>query len=144
MEEKQHAKKCEFTRRMTVDVHAQHPKENLQFCDCDGYHTFKELYEHRYALYIALCKELHCERERATREGGKVRYAKVWRSKLHSDGTMFDDSFIMGIGKDKGDQISYHFPLKMWEQTNFAETLDIAPEFDGHTPDDVLKRLKNL
>ena len=36
-------------------------------------------------------------------------------------------------------QITYHLPLSKWEETGFAETLEKAPEFDGHTPDDVLE-----
>ena len=135
----EHAKKCEFTRRMTIHVHAQHPKENLKFCDCDGFHTFKELYGHRYQLFMALCKAFRNDPQYQT--GQKT---QIWRSKLHRDGTMFSDSFIIGIGKEKGEQISYHFPVSMWEKTDFAETLDIAPEFDGHSSDDVLKRLSQL
>jgi hypothetical protein len=57
---------------------------------------------------------------------------------------MYDDQFIMGIGKDRGEQITYHLPLSKWEETNFAETLNRAPEWDGHTSDNVLERLKNL
>lgn len=52
--------------------------------------------------------------------------------------------FVLGIGKEKGEQITYHLPLSRWEETNFAETLDRAPEFDGHTPADVLERIKKL
>ena len=50
----------------------------------DGYHTFTELYEHRIALFIALC--------RARSEDDKF-YGidEIWRSKLHSDGTSFED-----------------------------------------------------
>jgi hypothetical protein len=110
----------------------------------DGYHTFGELYEHRITLFIALCKELHRERERATREGGMVRYIKTWRSKLHSDKTSFEGWFVLGIGKDAGDQITYHLPMSKWDETSFAETLECAPEFDGHTSNDVLERLKSL
>jgi hypothetical protein len=50
----------------------------------------------------------------------------------------------MGIGKEKGKQISYHLPLSRWDETYFAETLDKAPEWDGHTSADVLERLKTL
>jgi len=96
----------------------------------DGYHTFGELYEHRITLFIKLCSLL------ITKE--------VWRSKLHSDGTMFDGWFIMGINQAKGYQITYHLPIEKWGDTEFAETLDKAPEWDGHTPDDVLKRIKDL
>ena len=68
----------------------------------------------------------------------------VWRSKLHADGTMYDDMFIMGIGKEPGSMVTYHLDMDRWEETNFAETLDKAPEWDGHTSADVLERLKLL
>lgn len=100
----------------------------------DGYHTFSELYEHRIALFIAFCREYQRDRYDGT----------VWRSKLHSDGSMLNDWFILGIDKEKGKQISYHLPLSKWDDVSFAETLEKAPEWDGHTPVDVLKRLKEL
>ena len=70
----------------------------------------------------------------------------VWRSKYHSDGELAfgGDWFVLGINKESGNQITYHLPIERWEETDFAETLDKAPEFDGHTPDDVLERLKRL
>lgn len=135
---KEHAKKC-----CRGGGHA--PMRCVCNCTCDGYHTFDELYEHRITLFIAFCKELAANRIREAIQGGMVRYAKVWRSKLHSDGTMFDGGwFILGIGKDKGDQITYHLPIAKWDETHFAETLIKAPEFDGHTSEDVLERLKRL
>ena len=92
----------------------------------DGFHTFTELYEHRVVLFIALCKS----------------YSKdIWRSKFHSDGSVFDGWFVLGIGKMEGSQITYHLPLSKWEDTNFAETLEKAPEWDSHTASDVLIRL---
>lgn len=97
----------------------------------DGYHTFGELYEHRIILFIALCKIL---------SGSKY----IWRSKLHSDGSSYDDWFILGIGDRAGKQITYHLPLTKWDNTSFAITLDKAPEFDGHTSQDVLERISNL
>lgn len=99
----------------------------------DGYHTFGELYEHRITLWIALCKVFH-----------DTESAFVWRSKKHSDGSEWDGWFILGAGKDKGMQVTYHLPISKWEQTRFAETLDQAPEWDGHTSEDVLKRLQAL
>lgn len=105
----------------------------------DGYHTFGELYDHRITLWIALCRELR----------GNLAYpvgakAKVWRSKLHSDGSRFDGWFVLGIGKQPGEQITYHLPMSRWDETDFAYTLERAPEFDGHTSADVLERLKSL
>lgn len=119
-------------------------KEECEFPELisDGYHSFVELYEHRFKLFIALCVTRYrwCQNE-GTFDGD---YGQVWRSKLHSDGTMYDGWFIMGINKEKGEQISYHLPISKWDATGFAETLDKAPEWDGHTPDDVLQRLSNL
>ena len=92
----------------------------------DGYHTFNELYKHRNILFIALCKKSD----------------NVWKSKIHSDKSYYKDYFILGINKDKGKQITYHLPLELWNNCNFAETLEKAPEFDGHTPNAVMERLK--
>lgn len=101
----------------------------------DGYHTFDELYEHRAVLFIQLCGFISAWRDCVY---------PVWRSKLHSDGSSFDGWFIMGIFKEGGKQITYHLPMDKWNDAMFAETLEKAPEFDGHTPADVLKRLDNL
>lgn len=105
----------------------------------DGYHTIAELYDHRITLFIALCRsQAYIENE-----FGCSRF--IWRSKFHGDGNpAYEGWFIMGIGKEKGKQISYHLPLSRWDETDFAETLDRAPEWDGHTSADVLERLKTL
>lgn len=108
----------------------------------DGYHSFEELYEHRIVLFIALCRLL----KRQENSIGHIPEGEsfIWRSKLHSDGEAWDGWFIMGIDKPKTKQITYHLPISKWHETDFAETLGRAPEFDGHTPEDVLERLKNL
>lgn len=110
-------------------------------CDCDGYHTFTELYNHRTSLYIALCDQITNQPHNNDARLG------VWRSKYHSDGELCfgtGTQFVLGIGKAKGMQITYHLPIERWEETNFAETLDKAPDYDNHTSDDVLQRLKLL
>jgi hypothetical protein len=110
----------------------------------DGYHTFGELYEHRIQLFIQLCKRL------SSLPGDFIAPAnsEIWRSRFHSDGNIAFGGgwFVLGIGKKKGYQITYHLPDtdKYWDQCEFAETLAQAPEFDGHTPSDVLLRLQNL
>lgn len=104
----------------------------------DGYHTFDELYDHRITLYIALCEAYIQIGEEWGSEG-----REVWKSKLHSDGSSYDGWFILGIGKEKGSQITYHIPLSRWDETS-ARELEKAPEFDGHTSQDVLERIKNL
>lgn len=112
----------------------------------DGYHTMDELYEHRITLFIALCKQLK-EKIGADNINGVLKASiskEVWRSKYHSDGSSYAGWFILGIGKANGQQISYHLPLSHWEETDFAETLEHAPEFDGHSPEEVLERLRKL
>lgn len=133
---KQHSEKCEANPK-----HKNfEPLESE--CTCDGYHTFDELYEHRYVLWIALAKVLA---ETDFSEWGS-RCPNVWRSKFHSDGKpAFDGKwFLLGIEKEKGTQITYHLPIERWDECEFAETLEKAPEFDGHTSDDVLERIKKL
>lgn len=94
----------------------------------DGYHTFTELYNHRIALWIALCRA----------------HGDAWRSKVHSDGTAIDGWFILGLDGRRGKQITYHLPISRWGETDFACTLGKAPEWDGHTNADVLERLQAL
>src|SRR5438105_4296320 len=114
--------------------------EGREISVSDGYHTFEDLYEHRHILFIALCKFA----KTINTETDHLIYP-VWCSVLHSDGTKYDDWFILGIGKDKGKQITYHLPARFWNEVcEFAEVLEKAPEWDGHTPQDVLTRLKSL
>ena len=113
------------------------PKIYGEQCKCDGYHTFDELYDHRITLYIALTKRL-LNSEPSYSNGS------IWRSKLHHDGTSFDGWFILGIRTDPSHQITYHLPLSRWDETDFAWTRERAPEWDSHTSDDVIERLKHL
>lgn len=108
-------------------------------CTCDGYHTFDELYEHRHRLFIALVQTLNYP--------GIFKVPdrfKAWRAFRNSNGDAFEGHFLLGIGKEKGEQISYHLPLSYWEEVDFAETAEYGPVWDGHTSDDVLDRLKIL
>jgi hypothetical protein len=99
----------------------------------DGYHTFGELYEHRIELYLALCRYV-----------GIRGPALVWKSFLHSDGSMIVGWFILGIFEEAGKQITYHIPEKYWEEAYADAILDKAPEWDGHTSQDVIQRLRRL
>lgn len=101
-----------------------------------------QLYAHRNRLFVTLCEIIQ--------QGEQVFWyeetsQKVWKSIVHSDGSFPEGGyFIMGINQRKGDQITYHLPLSMWDECDFAFTLPQAPEWDGHTSDDVLERLKEL
>ena len=132
----EHSIKCKTNDKNYMQQH-ELPRE----CDCDGYHTFSELYDHRIILYIALCKSINSSHKK---EGA---FSPVWRSKRHSDGEICfgtGTQYVLGIGKEKGQQITYHIPIERWEETNFADTLEIAPDFDMHSSDDVLVRLRAL
>ena len=91
----------------------------------DGYHTFDELYLHRNLLFIALLNE----------RGG-------WAADKHHDGTMYDGFFIAGMGLS-GKQIAYHLPddLRTIVESVGITIDNFAPEWDGHTSDDVLRRI---
>ena len=91
----------------------------------DGYHTFNELYEHRHALF-----------------GMVVKRMKGWKSRSHADGTSYPGWFIAGITTKEG-QVSYHLPVRLWDEFPGTER-ERAPEWDGHTSDDVVERLKNM
>ncbi len=102
----------------------------------DGWHSFNELYAHRIALFIALCKS------QATAFFGKT----VWMSKKQSDGTAIQDGwFLLGIGTRPGKQITYHIPVSEWDLCRtFATEKKQAPEYDGHSPADCLTRIAEL
>lgn len=103
----------------------------------DGYHTMDELYEHRIILFITLLRILH--------HWSGSRTQQLWCSKYHSDGTWLDGWFVAGIGREPGKQITYHLPVKYWDEViKWAEYESRAPEWDGHTSADVLERLKKL
>ena len=78
---------------------------------------------------------------------GKIRISNShksisWKSKLHNDGSSFDGWFIAGMDLPTG-TITYHLPIdQFWDKFDVAE-IEKAPEWDGHTSDDVVKRLIN-
>jgi len=119
-------------------------KENKETVDTnnisDGYHTFGELYEHRIMLYISLLKNISKEwlcRPDCASDDSK----EIWKTKVHSDGSVWEGWFLLGIFKEPGKQITYHLPMDKWDLCDFAPEIEMAPTFDGHTSDDVLKRL---
>lgn len=103
----------------------------------DGYHTFGELYEHRIALFIALC---HVIADDSYQPANK---RSPWKSRLHSDGTQMDGWFIAGIGVFQGEQITYHLPDRYWDMLQVRE-FEKAPQWDGHRPADVVERLLEM
>lgn len=56
---------------------------------------------------------------------------------------MWDGWFIAGIGYDKGKTLTYHLPMSEWGNIDSFE-LKNAPEWDGHTSEDVLLLLSKI
>lgn len=98
----------------------------------DGYHTFDELYEHRHSLMLALMRCLpYCS----------------WFSRCHNDGSSFDGWFICGIDLPQSNgTVTYHLPERLWTSavSTGAKKLDRAPQWDGHTANDVITRLSHF
>ena len=93
----------------------------------DGYHTFNELYRHRYWLFLNLMYELR---------------SVSWAAEKHADGTMFEGSFVAGIDLPSG-QITYHLPIWLWDIVErMGVTQKFAPTWDGHLSHDVIERLR--
>lgn len=94
----------------------------------DGYHTFNELYHHRAILFSVICnnnKDI------------------AWKSKSHHDGTMYANMFIVGINTPEG-QATYHYDVNPYWDMFDVPALDKAPVWDGHTPDQAIKRISSL
>jgi hypothetical protein len=103
----------------------------------DGYHTFRELYAHRHALFLLLL----C--------WAPPQAAPWWSRKHDRDqestglGCMFPGYVIAGLETPCG-QITYHLP------ESYADALaaipgvkeyGYAPRWDGHSANDVVQRL---
>ena len=89
----------------------------------DGWHTFDELYYHRMILFSIILNQ---------------NKNISWKALKHHDGTMFDDdSFICGIETPEG-QYTYHYKLKYWDMFDVKD-LDLAPKYDGHKPEDIVR-----
>lgn len=96
----------------------------------DGSHTFNELYRHRHALFIQLVNNT-----------GGWRWVKSY---LHHDMTSYDWYFIVMWYVDGNfagkNQVSYHLPVEYRRKLDCTEVAK-APEWDGHTSEDVIERL---
>ena len=92
----------------------------------DGFHTFDELYYQRILLTkaVALAAINNFDKD------------SVYRSKLHSDGTMYKDYFIVVFNTPEGN-FSYHYHIAYWGVFDFLTERPNAEEFDGHTWKDI-------
>jgi len=104
----------------------------------DEYHTIDELYDHRAALFAALCNKYAREYD-----DDSIKIIP-YKSLLHSDGTMFEGGyFIAGILTPVG-QITYHMKVDKWWDKFIVDELPRAHQYDGHTPNDCIERLLSI
>jgi hypothetical protein len=92
----------------------------------DGFHTTDELYHHRAMLFAVICNQNE---------------HLAWKSKLHHDGTMYENYFIAGIDTPDG-QFTYHQKMIYWDLFKIP-AIAHSPELDGHISKDV-NRLMSL
>jgi hypothetical protein len=92
----------------------------------DGYHTFRELYEHRIALFLALVNS------------NPNMFKKTF---VHADGNKAYDKWFLVYGTlGWVGQISYHIPVSFWDSFK-CESIEKAESYDGHTSHDVSARI---
>lgn len=96
----------------------------------DGYHTFNELYHHRAILFAVICNQFK---------------NLAWKSLNHSDNDepMYEGMFVVGINTPQG-PANYHYNINPYWDMFHCKELPNAPEWDGHTPDDAIKRIYSL
>lgn len=99
----------------------------------DGYHTFDELYEFRKVYNAALFNDWAHQ--------GKY---NVHKSEKHHDGEQcFGGGWFIVMATLPTGQISNHYEIDDWDLFN-CTIKEKADEWDGHTAQDVVDRLKYL
>lgn len=69
---------------------------------------------------------------------------RVVKSRKHHDGEeCFGGGWFIVMAELPTGQISNHYELKYWEYFK-CEEVDVAPEWDGHTPEDAAHRLEGF
>lgn len=121
-----------------------HPDTKLERINelSDGYHTYDELYEFRKIYNAALFNEW--ARLWRIGEDDEVNF-DVHKSWKHHDGELcFGGGWFIVSAMLPTGLISNHYKAEDWDLFQVPEVEKALYEFDGHTPQDVLIRLKNL
>jgi hypothetical protein len=107
--------------------------EPLPETTSDGFHTFAELYEYRLLYNAGLFNSWFTQ----------SRY-DVHKSLRHHDGERpFDGPWFIVVAQLPTGQISNHYRQKDWSLFRIPER-QRAAEWDGHTPADVARRLREF
>jgi hypothetical protein len=118
----------------------------------DGYHTFDELYEFRKVYNAALFNEWTKQTKVIGFKNPVIHENPIHQSKYdvhkswkHHDGELcFGGGWFIVVAILPTGQVSNHYEAKDWDLFKVPETEKALFEFDGHTPKDVLERLKQL
>lgn len=116
-----------FSNPELVSAYKKRYETNLKDVT-DGYHSFEKLYEHRRKLSNLIFQT----------------YPQfAWKSKAHSDGSIWNGLFIVGVSIPNVGEYTYHYHTEFWDEFEVKE-LDRAPIYDGHTPDSIDRLFKLL
>jgi hypothetical protein len=117
----------------------------------DGFHSFSELYQFRKMYNAALFNDWANQKVRNPRwveeDNQPVMLPKydVHKSWKHSDGELcFGGGWFIVVAVLTTGQISNHYEAQDWDLFQIPIVERAKYEFDGHTPQDVLNRLKSL
>jgi hypothetical protein len=115
------------TEQINLEIQRLKSKKEIS----DGWHTFGELYEYR-KVYNALLFN----------EWAKQGKYDVHKSKKHNDGEpCFDGEYFIVVAILPTGQISNHYKMEDWNLFHVPVTEKAKYPFDGHTPQDALKRM---
>ncbi len=93
----------------------------------DRHYKIGELYELRLLMFKILCS---------------IYYKNAWKTKQHYDGTMFNDSFLVGITTSIG-EATFHFKRDYYYEFEVSE-LERGPLYNGYEWSNVRDRLNSL
>ena len=127
-------------------IHSATPLENIKSLS-DGYHTYDELYEFR-KMYNAVLFNEWANTPKTNKQsltGTVTNEYGVHKSWKHNDGELcFGGGWFIVSAMLPTGLISNHYKAEDWDLFHIPEVEKALYEFDGHTPQDVLIRLKNL
>ena len=65
----------------------------------------------------------------------------AFKTLKNKEGKEWNGWFILGLNTKEG-QITFHLPISYWGELDNIKTIEKNINYDGHTSEDVLNRLK--
>lgn len=107
----------------------------------DGYHTFDELYYYRLLYNANLVNTIIYKNFYNSNFRLPINICKSFK---HSDGKLcFGGGWFIVVMETPFGQITNHYETKYWDMFG-CPALDVAPLWDGHTPQQAAERLYKL